>query len=138
MISQILHSKIVMKIIKCFSDIDHIWPLQMCLSITGNLTDNGALLTIKFSIAKHFKVNTYINNYNLWLSEKAFIIRNIHDINMLNKRSELISKCRYKKKLLLNRERMMVIIDFEVCLFLLYVFLYYLWNLFVFVGKNID
>ena len=29
-------------------------------------------------------------------------------------------------------------IDFEVCLFLLYGFFYYLWNLFVFVGKNID
>ena len=34
--------------------------------------------------------------------------------------------------------RMIVMIDFDVCLFLLYVFLYYLWNLFVFVGKNIE
>ena len=32
---------------------------------------------------------------------------------------------------------MIVMIDFDMCLFLLYVYLYYLWNLFVFVGKNI-
>ena len=32
---------------------------------------------------------------------------------------------------------MIVMIDFNVCLFLQYVF-YYLQNLFVFVGKNID
>ena len=62
--------------------------------------------TIKFLIAKHFKGNTFINNCNLCLSEnknKAFTIRNLDDINMLNKRSEFISECRHINKQLLNR-----------------------------------
>ena len=33
---------------------------------------------------------------------------------------------------------MIVMIDFDVRLFLLYVLLYYLWNLFIFVGVNIN
>ena len=56
------------------------------------LVDNGAVPTIKFSIVKCVKGNTFINNCNLCLSGKAFIIRNL-DVNMLNKRSEFISKC---------------------------------------------
>ena len=67
------------------------------------LVDNGAVPTIKFSIAKRVKGNTFINNCNLCLSEKAFIIRNLDDVNMLNKRSEFISKCRHINKRLLNR-----------------------------------
>ena len=67
------------------------------------LVDNGAVPTIKFSIAKHVKGNTFINNYNLCLSEKAFIVRNLDDVNMLNKRSESLSKCRHINKRLLNR-----------------------------------
>ena len=59
--------------------------------------------TIKFSIAKRVKGNTFINNCNLYLSEKAFIIRNLDDVNMLNKRSEFISKCLHINKRLLNR-----------------------------------
>ena len=56
-----------------------------------------------FSIAKRVKGNTFINNCNLCLSEKAFIIRSQDDENMLNKRSEFISKCRHINKRLLNR-----------------------------------
>ena len=67
------------------------------------LVDKGAVPTIKFSIAKRVKGNTFINNCNLCLSEKAFIIRNLDDVNMLNKRSEFISKCRHINKRLLNR-----------------------------------
>ena len=63
------------------------------------LADNGVVPTIKFSIAKRVKGNTFINNCNLCLSKKAFI----DDVNMLNKRSEFISKCRHIKKRLLNR-----------------------------------
>ena len=59
--------------------------------------------TIKFSIAKRVKGNTFINNCNLCLSEKAFITRNLDDINMLKKRSEFISKCWHINKGLLNR-----------------------------------
>ena len=67
------------------------------------LVDNGTVPTTKFSIAKRVKGNTFINNYNLCLSEKAFIIRNLDDINMLNKRSEFILKYRHINKRLLNR-----------------------------------
>ena len=47
------------------------------------LVDNGAVPTINFSIGKCVKGNTFINNYNLCLSENAFIIRNLDDVNML-------------------------------------------------------
>ena len=50
------------------------------------LVDNGAVPTIKFSVAKRVKGNTFINNCNLCLTEEAFIIRNLDDVNMLNKR----------------------------------------------------
>ena len=69
----------------------------------GKLVDHGAVPTIKFSIAKRVKGNTFINNCNLCLREKAFIIRNLDDVNMLNKKSEFISKCRHINKRLLNR-----------------------------------
>ena len=67
------------------------------------LVNNGAVPTIKFSIAKRVKGNTFINNCNLCLSEKAFIIRKLDDVNMLNKYSELISKCGHINKRLLSR-----------------------------------
>ena len=67
------------------------------------LVDNGAVPKIKFSTAKHVKGNTFINNCNLCLSEKAFMIGNLDDVNMLNKRSEFISKCRHINTRLLNR-----------------------------------
>ena len=54
--------------------------------------------TFLFSVAKRAKGNTFINNCNLYLSEKA-----VDDVNMLNKRSEFISKCRHINIQLLNR-----------------------------------
>ena len=69
------------------------------------LIGNGSVPTIKFSIAKRVKGNTFINNCNLSLSEKAFMIRNPDGVNMLNKRSEFISKCQHTNKQLLNRVR---------------------------------
>ena len=45
------------------------------------LVDNGAVPTNKFSVAKRVKDNTFIiNNCNLCLSEKNFIIRNLDDV----------------------------------------------------------
>ena len=67
------------------------------------LLDNSAVPTIKFPVVKRVKGNTFLNNWNLCLSEKAFIIRNLDDVNMLNKRLEFISKCRHINKELLNR-----------------------------------
>ena len=67
------------------------------------LVDKGAVPTINFSIAKRVKGNTFINNCNLCLSEKVFIMRNLDDVNILNKRPEFILKCRHINKRLLNR-----------------------------------
>ena len=107
MISQILHSKNVMKIIKkskskSFRHRPHLTASDLS-KYYWKLGDKGAVPTIKFSIAKRVKGNTFINDCNLCLSEKAFIIRNIDDENMLNKRSEFRSKCRHINKRLLNR-----------------------------------
>ena len=62
------------------------------------LIDNDTVATTKFSIAKRVKGSTFINNCNLCLSEKAFIIRNLDDVNRFNKRSEFISKCGHINK----------------------------------------
>ena len=67
------------------------------------LVDNDAVTTIKFSIAKRVKGNTFTNNYNLCLSEIDFIMRILDDVDMLSRRSESISKCRDINKRLLNR-----------------------------------
>ena len=80
------------------------WMVWLYIDVNyWKLVDNGAVPTIKFSIAKRVKGNAFINNCNLCLSEEAFIIRNLDDVNMLNKRWEFISKCRHINKRLLNR-----------------------------------
>ena len=66
------------------------------------LIDNDSVPPIKFPIAKRAKGNTFIINWNLCLSEKVFIIRNLDVVNMLNKSAEFISKCRHINKQLLN------------------------------------
>ena len=65
------------------------------------LKDKGAVPTVNFSIAKRVKGKSLINNCSLCLSEKLFIIRNLDNVNMLNKKSEFISKCRHINKRLL-------------------------------------
>ena len=57
------------------------------------LKDKGAVPTVNFSIAKCVKGKSFINNCSLCLSEKLFIIINLDDVNLLNKKSEFISKC---------------------------------------------
>ena len=103
------------------------------------LINNSVVHTIKFSIAKPVKGNTFINNCNLCLTyEKAFRIKNLDDVNLLNKRLEFISKCQHINRWLLNRVKENSN-DWLWCVFVYTVFfLYYLQNLFVFVGKNID
>ena len=69
----------------------HVWSLK----------DNNKDYTIKWSIASHaspFRCGA--NKCDLCLTEKLFIIRSDKK-HLLNKRSELISKCRHKNKFLL-------------------------------------
>ena len=58
------------------------------------------MTTVNFPIAKRVKGKS-LNNCSLCLSEKRFIIRNLDNVNMLNKKSEFISKCRHINKRLL-------------------------------------
>ena len=67
----------------------------------SELKDKGAVPTVNFSIAKPVKSKSLINNCSLCLSEKLFIIRNLDNVNMLNKKSKFISKCRHINKRLL-------------------------------------
>ena len=57
--------------------------------------------TVNFSIVKRVKGRSLINNCSLCLSEKLFITKNLDNVNMVNKKSEFISKCRYIDKRLL-------------------------------------
>ena len=65
------------------------------------LKDKCNALTVNFSIAKSVKGKSLINNCGLCLSEKLFTIRNLDNANMLNKKSEIISKCCHINKRLL-------------------------------------
>ena len=56
--------------------------------------DKGTVPTVNFSIAKRVKGKSLINNCNLCHSEKLFIIRNLDNVNTLNKKSEFTSSYR--------------------------------------------
>ena len=68
------------------------------------LKDKGAVPTVNFPIAKRVKGKSLINNCSFCLSEKLFIIRNLDNVNILNKSSEFISKCRHINKRLLIKD----------------------------------
>ena len=65
-----------------------------------NLKNQGITPIVKWRTVK--KVNSKVSpNYcKLCLTEK-FFIESLDDCNLLNKRSELVSKCRHQNKLLL-------------------------------------
>ena len=69
--------------------------------------------TVKFSIAKRVKCKSLINNCSLCLSEKLFIIRDLGNVNTLNKKSEFISKCRHINKRFLIKVKLIVMIKFR-------------------------
>ena len=70
----------------------HIWQLK----------ENNKEFEMDWKILK--RTNSVQNNgrCNLCLYEKLFIINSIDDRRLLNKRSELISKCRHENKFLLR------------------------------------
>ena len=57
--------------------------------------------TVNFSIAKRVKGKSLINNCSLCLSEKLFIVRNLDNVNMLNKKSVYIKVSSLIKRLLI-------------------------------------
>ena len=76
---------------KCTELSKYIWSLK----------SQGIIPKIKWRIVK--KVNSVVSsNYcKLCLTEKFYIIESLDDKNLLNKKSELVSKCRHQNKLLL-------------------------------------
>ena len=68
-----------------------------------NLKDNEKAYEIKWSVAA--QARAYSNESkrcNLCLSEKLFIISNASNPSVLNKRTELISKCRHENRFYLS------------------------------------
>ena len=64
-----------------------------------SLKEDGKTATIEWSIVK--KINTQIPRVNfcsLCLTEKLNIIMNLHDNSLLNKKTEIVSKCRHINK----------------------------------------
>ena len=69
----------------------YIWDLQ----------DRNITPKFEWSIVKKVKSKTTSISCPLCLTEKQMILKDITYPNMLNKRSEFISKCRHQRKLLL-------------------------------------
>ena len=57
------------------------------------------LITIKCCIARKIHGNAKPDFCKLCLTEKYFIINNLGDNKLLNKKSEFVDKCRHQKKL---------------------------------------
>ena len=66
------------------------------------LKNNNISYTIKWSIASKVYGYASLLNCKLCLMEKYWIIKHINNPDLLNKRSELINKCRHSNKILLK------------------------------------
>ena len=62
------------------------------------LKNEGKSPIIEWSILKNIDNKPRINYCKLCLTEKLFIINNLGDPNLLNSKSELVSKCRHQNK----------------------------------------
>ena len=69
--------------------------------ITNNTNDEHGnyLGAVETSFKERYSND--IRYFKLCLTEKFFIIKSLDDRNLLNKRSELVSKCKHQSKLLL-------------------------------------
>ena len=67
-----------------------------------DLTSAYKVPTIKWSIVRKIHGNTKSGFCKLYLTEKYFILNDLWDKKLLNKKSEFFNKCRQQSKLLLN------------------------------------
>ena len=67
-----------------------------------NLKNNSIQYNINSKVVDKVYGNANLTMCKLYLMEKLWIINHINDKNMLNKKSELINKCRHLKKFLLK------------------------------------
>ena len=66
------------------------------------LKKKGIEYTIHWKVLSHVKGLTKKGFCSLCLTEKLWLIRYLDDVNLLNKKSELISKCRHENKLMIS------------------------------------
>ena len=66
------------------------------------LKSHGIIPVVKWSIVKRVSSKTSANYGKLCLTEKFYITRSLSNKNLLNKKSELVNKCRHQNKLLLS------------------------------------
>ena len=66
------------------------------------LKNNSIKYNILWKVAHKVYRNTHSTMCKLCSAEKLWIINHINDNNILNKKSELINKCRHLKKFLLK------------------------------------
>ena len=71
-------------------------------NISGILQSAHEVPTIKWCIFRKIHGNTKSDFCKLCLTEKYFILNNLGDNKLLNKKSEFVNKCRHQKKLLLS------------------------------------
>ena len=67
-----------------------------------DLTSAHKVPTIKWCIVRKIHGNAKSDFCKLCLTEKYFILNNLGDNKLLNKKSEFVNKCRHQKKLLLS------------------------------------
>ena len=67
-----------------------------------NLKNNSIQYNIHWKVVDKVYGNANLTMCKLCLTEKLWIINHINDNNMLNKKSELINKCRHLRKFLLK------------------------------------
>ena len=67
-----------------------------------DLTSSHKVPTIKWCIVRKIHGNAKSDFCKLCLTEKYFILNNLGDNKLLNKKSEFVNKCRHQKKLLLK------------------------------------
>ena len=71
------------------------------LKYISNWNSQGTDLIVKWRIVNKVKSKVSPNCCTLCLTEKGFFVEFLDDLNLLNKRSELVGKCMHQKKLLL-------------------------------------
>ena len=102
-------------------DVKHI-KYQYNIELTTyiwNLKNNSIQYNIHRKVVDKVYGNANLTMCKLCLMEKLWITNHINDNNMLNKKSELINKCRYLKKVLIKtyKEEIVKVSFMRICIF---------------------
>ena len=82
-----------------------------------NLKNNSIKYNIRWKVVDKVYGNANSTMLRLCLTEKHWIINHINDNNILNKKSELVNKCRHLKMFLLKRKEKTVNFSFmHICI----------------------